>query len=399
MSEPVDVTGAKLAYRTARHGEFPDELVLKLRREADLRYGENPMQLAGVYCFDNSSLLPLGVGINLIKGGKGGWSATNYMDVTRALDVLKFFDNPSVAVMKHLIPSGFSTQHHGNSLREIYVNARDADARSAFGGIVVSNREIDEDTAEEILTSYVEGVAAPAFDQRAIEVFEKKKDLRVIQYFGHGNLPRFVGDSTEGIYDLKALPGGKVIVQNPYLTSIRSPSDLKLRPLVRYKEEADEPELSVSVDRDPTSQELEDLLTAWYVNFGVRSNGIVFVKDGTTIAIGSGQQERVGAVEQAIVKGYQKWMDREKIRYDPLQGVNAYNINNIALMELGPFKGAVCSSDAFFPFRDSIDTMARVGVSAVIQPGGSNRDYESIIAANEHKMAMPFTLERCFGHF
>ena len=135
-------------------------------------------------------------------------------------------------------------------------------------------------------------------------------------------------------------------------------------------------------------------MTAWYVNIGVRSNGIVIVKDGVTLAVGTGQQERVGAVEQAIVKAYQKAMDREKIKYDSLQGIceKGHLSNN-------PLQGAVMSSDAFFPFRDSVDTAARVGITAIIQPGGSLRDYEVIQAANEHKIGMVFTLERCFGHF
>ncbi|MCP8321848.1 MAG: IMP cyclohydrolase, partial [archaeon] len=148
------------------------------------------------------------------------------------------------------------------------------------------------------------------------------------------------------------------------------------------------------VGRDPTQAELRDLLTAWYVNIGVRSNGIVFVKNGVTVAIGSGQQERVGAVEHAIIKAYQKAMEREKIPYDPLDGASARN-----KLSVNPLEGAVVSSDAFFPFRDSIDLIARAGVTAVIQPGGSINDHEIIEAVNEHKMAMVYTLERCFGHF
>jgi len=148
------------------------------------------------------------------------------------------------------------------------------------------------------------------------------------------------------------------------------------------------------VERDPTPQELEDMLTVWYVNIGTRSNGIVIVKDGVTLAVGSGQQERVGAVEQALVKAYQKAMDRKGIRYDPLDGASDRH-----KLSLNPLKGAVVSSDAFFPFEDSVKLLERCGVSAIIQPGGSKNDSEIIAAANNFKMAMAFTLERCFGHF
>ena len=132
-----------------------------------------------------------------------------------------------------------------------------------------------------------------------------------------------------------------------------------------------------------------------YLNIaGTRSNGIVIVKDGVSVAMGSGQVERVGAVEQAIIKGMQKAMDREGIPYDPLLGIAGY-VN----LAINPFEGASASSDAFFPFPDSIDRLARVGVSAVVQPYGSRRDYQVIQAANRHNIAMPATLERCFCHF
>lgn len=393
MAKGTDVTDMKRTYRTPTQGEFPDNLTLSMKKESNLRYGENPNQSAAVYRLEGTSLAEL-TDIRLAKSGKGGLSATNLMDVTRALDVLKFFQAPSVAVMKHLIPSGFATQFEGNSLDDIYLKARNTDARSAFGSVVVLSRSVDTATAEAIMESYVEGVAAPEYEEGTMDIFGQKKDIRVILFSHLDKLPRFSGDDAEGLYDLKVLPTGRIVVQKPYLSSIRSVDDLVLNPLVRKKNKDTGEEKEYVVERRPTTGELMDMLTAWYVNIGVRSNGIVFVKNGVTLAVGAGQQERVGAVEQAMIKTYQKAMDREALPYDPLEGGAARN-----KLSSNPLEGAVMSSDAFFPFRDSVDTVARVGVSAVIQPGGSVRDYEVIEAVNEHNMAMAFTLERCFGHF
>jgi phosphoribosylaminoimidazolecarboxamide formyltransferase/IMP cyclohydrolase len=363
---------------------LPDEYNLYLEKEADLKYGENPMQAAGVFKFSGSNLADL-TNIRLAKSGKGGISATNFMDVARAMDGLKYFPAPSVAVMKHLIFSGFATQNGTTSLDNLYRSARYTDARSAYGSVIVFNRPLSIDCAHALLESYVEGVAAPEYEEGAMGILETKKDLRVMQFSNLDKLPKFVDDDTQGLYDIKALPTGRAIVQTPYLTSIKGVEDLVLDPMINGR----------FVKRDPTQEELKDMLTAWYINFGVRSNGIVFVKDGVTLAVGSGQQERVGAVEQAIVKAYQKYMDRNNIPYNPLHGI----LSKDGTIVNSPLKGAVCSSDAYFPKRDCIDLMASVGISGVIQPGGSIHDEEIIEAVNENNMSMPFTLERCFGHF
>ena len=389
---PTDISDMKRTYRTAVAGDFPDELDVRLARDANLqlRYGENPMQPAAVYGFKGTSLAEL-TNVRLAKTGKGGVSAINLMDVLRAMDILKYFERPSVAVMKHNIPSGFATQCTLNdkSLVELYRNARDADSRSAFGSVVVFNRAVDKDTANEINQTYVEGVAAPEYHNGVMEILEQKKDLRVMQFSNLDRLPKFVGDDTEGLYDMKVLPTGRVVVQKPYLTSIRSAGDLVLDALVKDKDGKEH-----FIHRKPGEAELKDMLTAWYVNFGVRSNGIVFVCDGVTEAIGSGQQERIGAVEQAIGKAFQKEMDREGIKY------NHYDwYQHINELDKNPLFGSVCSSDAFFPFRDSVDAMNKFDVIGVIQPGGSARDNEVIDAINEHGMVAAFTLERCFGHF
>ena len=392
MSRGTDITDMRRTYRTVTEGEFANTFSDTLQLEASLRYGENPNQPGAIYRLQ----IPMGgvsfaelTDIRLAKSGKGGLSATNLMDVTRALEILKFFSKPSVAVMKHLVPSGFATQYEGNNLDQIYRNARDTDARSAFGSIVVSNRSIDMATAENMISTFVEGVAAPEFEEGVMGILEKKKDLRVIRYGNLDKIPKFLGDDTKGVYDFKTLPTGRVLVQQPYLSSILSAADLVTDPLVTAKDGT-----SVVVERDPATQELEDMLTSWYVNLGVRSNGIVFVKDGVTVAIGSGQQERVGAVEQAMVKAWQKAMDREGIEYDALDGARGRE-----QLQVNPLEGAVMSSDGFIPFRDSIDTIARGGVTGIVQPGGSRNDHETIQAVNDHNMSMAFTLERCFGHF
>jgi phosphoribosylaminoimidazolecarboxamide formyltransferase/IMP cyclohydrolase len=222
------------------------------------------------------------------------------------------------------------------------------------------NRAVDEATARELLTTFIEAVVAPGYTDEALALLGEKKDLRLARFEGLADLPRFEGDAAAP--DLKVLPDGSMLVQRPYLTRIRSAADLVARPAA-----GDE-----AIAAAPTDAQLADLLFAWYVNPGVRSNGIVLARGGRTLAVGTGEQERVGAVEQALAKARQKGHDLD---------------------------GAVVSSDAFFPFRDAIDALAEAGVRAVIQPGGSLRDAEVIRACNERGLAMVFTGERCFGHF
>lgn len=383
----TDITSAKRDYKSATGGLGKENLALGFYSGQPLRYGENPNQRASV--FQSRVWGEVTVPVEVVKQGKNGLSATNFMDLGRAVDVLKYFSNPSVAVMKHLIPSGVATTYGDRSQADNYIAARDADARSAFGSVVVSNHALDMATAEAIMSTYVEVVAAPGFEEGVLKVFSRKKDLRVAEFSGLDKLPKFIGDEGGMKYDLKVLPTGHVIIQAPYLSSIRSASDVITDATIKSTKRG-----NVEVARQPTEREMNDMLTAWYVNIGTRSNGIVLVKNGVTLAVGSGQQERVGAVEQAIVKAYQKAMDREGIDYQPLFGIMDHT-------RLGhnPLKGAVASSDAFFPFRDSIDTLAQVGISAVIQPGGSRNDRQVIEAVNEHRMAMGITLEGCFGHF
>ena len=172
----TDVSGMKRTYRTPLGVAFPERLEIILDKEQDLRYGENPNQPAAVYRPAGRSLAEA-AGIELVKSGKGGLSATNLLDVCGALEILKFFEQPAVVVMKHASPSGFARQQGDASLAEIYLRARDVDARSAYGSVVVTNRPVDRPTAEAIMSSFVEGVAAPEFEEGTLAVLERKRDI------------------------------------------------------------------------------------------------------------------------------------------------------------------------------------------------------------------------------
>jgi phosphoribosylaminoimidazolecarboxamide formyltransferase/IMP cyclohydrolase len=222
------------------------------------------------------------------------------------------------------------------------------------------------------MQTIVENVFAPGFEEDALEIFanfgkyERNRHIRVVQLPDLATLPKYVGDDAEP--EIKVFQDGSLILAMPYLTRIQNINDLMLA-TNEHKDKG-----SIQCMRKPSSEELEDLLFSWYVNLGVRSNGIVIVKNGVTLAVGTGEQDRVGALDQAIRKAKQK-------------------------STLGfSLEGAVVSSDGFFPFRDSIDLCAQEGIRAIVQPGGSLRDYEVIEACNEHEISMVFTDERCFSH-
>jgi AICAR transformylase/IMP cyclohydrolase PurH len=402
----TDITSFKRKYSTRNVGDFPNKLVLELQKEWDLKYGENPNQQGAIYFLetvDGNNARTLSELTNLVSvrsdsKGKGGLSLTNTMDIGRGMDVLKYFSNQAVVIMKHNVVSGFATENISDiySMAHLFRSARDADLRSNFGGTVVFNKPIKTDTAialYELIDKhfFVDVVAAPGYADGVIEFIESKsQNIRMAQFSSLDQLPKFQGDNTHGLISIKELPTGRIGIQDIYLTSIKTADDLTLDPMVIDRDGKEH-----IIARDPNNAELDDLLTAWWLNIsGARSNGVVFVRNGVLVAMGSGQVERVGAVEMAIVKGMQKAMDREGIEYNPLMGVQSYY-----QLSDNPFLGAVFSSDGFFPFDDSVRTAQSVGVTAAIHPFGSIRDDMVIDAANELKMAMPATLERCFGHF
>ncbi|MBN9416904.1 hypothetical protein ABS71_02225 [bacterium SCN 62-11] len=338
----------KTAYRTARAESLPEQIEIKigdqqlvLQKQGSLRYGENPHQSAAYY---NQRAT-----LEWVKDGKGGSSWTNLADLDQASKVLRFMEQPAALVMKHLNPSGVAQGAH---LADVYRAARDCDARSAFGGVAVVNRKLDVKTVEAMQEGFLEVVAAPDFEPEALELLNTKKDLRVARIQAPNTLPRFAGDTAP--LELRVLADGGCLVQEGFLSQVRGQDDLEVKV------------------GEPSAQQLQDLLFAWHVTTGVRSNGVVIVRDGATLAVGTGQQERVGAVEQAIQKAQEKGHQ---------------------------LQGAVLASDGFFPFRDSIDRIAAAGIQAIVQPGGSVKDAEVFEACQEHGIVMVFSGERCFGHF
>ena len=365
----------KQMYRTRTEGEFPDAIEVvgrKYVKVENLRYGTNPHQPAAFYRPADGQRLVLG-SYEILKTGKSGLSQTNLEDMHHAVGILKYMQRPACAVMKHCNPSGAAIQTGGQPLVEVYQRARDADAQAAFGSVVAFNTTVDADTAEEIMQSIVEGVAAPSFAPEALEVFnnfekfKRNKQIRIIRIPDPSGLPKFIDEGTD-VREMKVFDDGSIVLAMPYLSRVKGVDDL----VPAYNEHKTKGR--IDIERKPTPQELEDLLFAWYVNIHVRSNGCVIAKNGQTICVGTGEQDRVGAVQQAIVKAKQKYKGAETL------------------------EGAAMSSDGFFPFRDAVDAATSTGVKAIVQPGGSVNDYEAIEACNEAGATMVFAMERCFSH-
>lgn len=375
MTQEMKKDDLKAMYRTKTEGSFPETIEILGKqwvKVEDLRYGTNPHQPSAFYRPVHSDNLFLGA-YKILKTGKSGLSQTNLEDLHHAFGILKYFNKPACAVMKHCNPSGVAIQQGDQSLADVYRRARDADPQAAFGGVVAFNTEVDEITADEIMQTVIEGVSAPAFTNEALAVFnnfekyKRNKEIRIIQVPPLDRLPKFVGDDIY-TWEMKVFDDGSIVLAQPYLTRIKSPADF-------MKARTEHPKKgSIESTVNPTPQQLEDLLFAWYVNIHVRSNGVVIAKNGQTLAVGTGQQDRVGAVEQAIEKVQKKYKGEETL------------------------EGAVLASDGFFPFPDAVEAGIRVGIKAFLQPGGSVNDYEVIETANKAGVAMLFTGERCFSH-
>ena len=364
----------KKMYRTKTEGNFPETFEVMGReylKVEDLRYGTNPHQPAAFYRPASGNLV-LGA-YEVLKTGKSGLSQTNVEDMHHAVGILKFMQRPACAVMKHCNPSGAAIQISDIPLVEVYQRARDADAQAAFGSVVVFNTKVDADTAEEIMQTIVEGVAAPEYDPEALELFNnfekfrRNKQIRIIKLPKLDALPKYIDEGTD-VFEMKVFDDGSMVLAQPYLSRLKSVDDL----VPAYNEHKKKGRIDIA--RKPTPQELDDLLFAWYVNIHVRSNGCVIAKNGQTICVGTGEQDRVGAVEQALVKAKSKYKGTESL------------------------EGAVMSSDGFFPFRDAVDAATSKGVSAIVQPGGSVNDFDAIAACNETNTSMVFAMERCFSH-
>ncbi len=310
--------------------EFPKTLRFQFHRTLDLRYGENPHQKAAMYS-DGS-----GVGVANARQLQGKeLSYNNIVDLQAAWDLAQEFDEPVVAIIKHTNPCGTAT---GKTLAAAYKRALECDPVSAFGGVIGVNRPIDADAAEEMHKLFLEVIAAPAFDAAAQAKFASKKNLRLVEV-----------KAVTQKWALKNVSGGMLV------------QDSDIRPL----QDAD---LKVVTKRAPTPEETRALLFAWKVCKHVKSNAIVYARDGQTVGVGAGQMSRVDSAKIGAMKAQL------------------------------PLKGTVAASDAFFPFPDGVEEIAKAGATAIIQPGGSQRDPEVIEAADRLGLAMLFTGVRHFRH-
>lgn len=366
---------SRSSYLEKNVGDFSSEIIIDGRRYEkvdDLRYGTNPHQPAAYYREAGKE----GVigGMKILKNGKSGLSQTNLEDISGALNIVKFCDRPACAVMKHVNPSGAAISLPGETLTEVYLKAKNADARAAFGSVVAFNVEVGEDTAKEIMSSFVECVVAPSFTAEAIAVFNDgetyklNKHIRIVQCGNPSDLPRYTGEPDASYNTIKVLADGSLIVASPLTTAMRSVDDLSKA--CGSNSRCGDQESTV----EPTEQQKLDMLFSWYVNISVRSNGVVIVKDGQTLCVGTGEQDRVGAIEQAIAKFRQKYTGT------------------------GTLEGAVMSSDGFFPFEDGVEVAAAAGIKAIVAPAGSLRDADVIKRANELGVALCHAPERIFSH-
>ncbi|MCP4641995.1 MAG: IMP cyclohydrolase, partial [bacterium] len=284
----------KQMYRTRTEGDFPDSVEVLGRQYAkveNLRYGTNPHQPAAFYRPAEGNVV-LG-GYEMLKTGKSGLSQTNVEDMHHAVGILKFMQRPACAVMKHCNPSGVAIRVGDMPQAEVYQRARDADAQAAFGSVVVFNTEVEADTAAEIMQTIVEGVAAPSFTPEALEAFnnfekfKRNKQIRVVKLPDLSKLPKFIDEGTD-VLEMKVFDDGSMVLATPYLSRVKGPEDL----MPAYNDHKKKGRIDIA--RQATDRELDDMLFAWYVNIHVRSNGVVIARNGQTLAVGTGEQDRVG---------------------------------------------------------------------------------------------------------
>ena len=367
-----------------------------------LRYGENPGQEAALYKLVNGNLVLgetemiqpgkfLASDIELLQSGKHP-GKTNLTDADNSLNILRYFnDQPTAVIVKHNNPCGVA---RADTLVDAYLKADLADRVAAFGGCIALNRAVDKATAEAITGRYAEVVVAPDFESGVMEVFARKPNLRVIQIGNIDQLQSFVG---QRVVEFKSLIDGGVIAQWSFVPQSRTRQDLKLA-------QCDYKDKTYRVEREPSEAEFEDLIFGWLVESGITSNSVIYVKDQVTVGIGTGEQDRVGVAQIARDKAYRKLADRYcfeeyGIPYNDMKDKDRLaEIDFRVNREKGGLIGAAMVSDAFFPFRDGIDVGLREGVTAVIQPGGSSNDYQSIEACNETNATMVFTGQRSFKH-
>ena len=318
-----------------KESTLSNDFTLTYKKHSDMRYGENPHQAASAFQIpgDKSN----GILNAKIHQGKK-LSYNNIMDADAALSCLKEFRSTACVIVKHANPCGVAL---GANMLDVYKRAFSADSISAFGGVIAINQPCDDLLAKEISKVFVEIILAPAFTKKSLDILSKKKNLRVLEV---GNI-----EPRDQLLEVKNIVGGLIVKETD--TSILSKNKLE-----------------IVTELEPSEEEINTMLFGWKVLKHIKSNGILIVKDNTTVGVGAGQVSRVDSVDIAIKKSGTE------------------------------IKDSFLCSDAFFPFRDSIDKIAGSGIKAVLQPGGSIRDNEVISACNEHGIAMVFTGQRCFKH-
>ncbi len=426
----------KKAYRTVMDDHFPESMSIrfgdqtlvyrkrtwKIRDEKTgdviekgLRYGENPGQEAALYELVNGNLalgdcrfIEPGLGLvsaiteeDMIRSGKHP-GKTNLTDVDNALNIMKYLTaGPASVIVKHNNPCGVA---YGSSLSDAYDRANMADRIAAFGGCALFNRPVDLPTAEMIAENYLEVVAAPDFEEGTVERLAARANLRIIRV---ARMDRLTGYRSTRFVDFKSLIDGGIIVQQSPLNVIATADDFKPA-ACEYKGR------TYTIERAPTKEEYADMLFGWQVEQGITSNSVIYVKNGVTVGIGTGEQDRVGVAEIAIFKAHTKYADalcfrRHGRSYKELELMVGKGEKDRSLLQeidrdtkeaKGGLARATMVSDAFFPFRDGVDVAIREGIRAIVQPGGSLRDYEAIEACNEAdpQVTMVFTGQRAFKH-
>lgn len=414
---PTEMTisfgGQTLVYKK-RSWKIPDEKSGELI-EKGLRYGENPGQEAALYELVTGNLV-LG-DCRFIEAGKGLASAisdedmiqsgkhpgkTNLTDLDNSLNVLRYIpERPAAVIVKHNNPCGVAS---ADSISEAYDKANMADRIAAFGGCAVFNRPVDKATAELISENYLEVVGAPDFEEGVIPILAQRANLRIVRI---GRIDRLAEYAGERFLEFKSLMDGGIIVQQSPLNRIKSAKDFTPA-TCEYKGK------TYTIERKPTEEDYADMLFGWQVEQGITSNSVIYVKDGVTVGIGTGEQDRVGVAEIAIFKAYTKYADtlcfkKHGLPYKDLELQILKGEKDKALLEevdretkeaKGGLIGATMISDAFFPFRDGVDVAIKEGIRAIVHPGGSIRDFESIEACNEAdpQVTMVFTGQRAFKH-
>ncbi len=417
-------------YKTISNDPFPQDMTLRLGdqelhfrkrtwniqgEERGLRYGENPDQPAALYALTKCSLNlggvafhPAGHGLvsalseqDMLQTGKHP-GKINLTDVDNGINILQYLHaKPAAVILKHNNPCGAAWSEEG--LDTALSRAFWSDRIAAFGGAVVVNRPVDAACADFLSEFYFEVVAAPDFAPQALEVLKKRNYLRILRIPGLARLDELMGAP---FLDLKSLADGGLIVQFSFRNRIRSAADFLPAKAIKG---------AVLIQaKTPTAREMDDLLFAWAVEAGVTSNSVLFARNGATVAVGTGEQDRVGCVQLAIHKAHIKYADwlcftelkrslyelQQQALTDAKAQATLADIESSTRLAKGGLPGSVMVSDGFFPFRDGVDLAVAQGVTAIAQPGGSVRDFEVIEAVNQAdpQVAMVFTGQRSFKH-